>query len=87
MYKLIGLGESSLKSHEIASLANALASHHKNLSALPVLALHLSDWPRFPNTHPIPSAPVDVYAVDDATRPYEDATNLLHAIETLQFLL
>ena len=90
MYKLIGLGDSSLKSHEIASLANALASHHKNLSVLPTLASRLSDWylkPRFPNTHPRPSAPVDVYAVDDAARAYEDATNLLHAIETLQFLL
>ena len=90
MYKLIGLGDSSLKSHEIASLANALVSHHKNLSALPALASRLSDWylkPRFPNTHPKPSAPVDVYAVDDAARAYEDATNLLHAIETLQFLL
>ena len=90
MYKLIGLGDSSLKSHEIASLANALASHHENLSVLPALASRLSDWylkPRFPNTHPRPSAPVDVYAVDDATRAYEDATNLLHAIETLQFLL
>ena len=74
MYKLVGLNPRSLVSHELYSHAQAICSQRiwtEPSISLTEIAINMSPYysnSRFPNKHPLPKAPVDVYDQNEAKK-------------------
>ena len=87
MYALVGLGEHSLKIHDLTCHASAIFSERPAEAAQIVfLASKMESYyldTRFPNRHPRPKAPVDIYTPTQATDIAECAGNIISAIREI----
>ena len=88
MYAKCGLGETSLKSHNLAPLAYALqAKVPSSTLGLAGYMIPLEDYyldTRFPNRYPDSTTiPSDHYSPEDAQQAKENAENILDMMKTL----
>ena len=89
MYTLIGINSNSesLVHHKLTSHAHAISSERSGqLEELPRIALTMESSyldTRFPNRHPRPNAPVDVYRPDQARINSEMAERVYELIEKI----
>ena len=87
MYKLVGLHPGSLTNHNLYCLASDIASiKGDKWQELPQLARSMEKYyldSRFPNRHPLPLAPVDVYSSADAFGVAKDAERVYDLVAML----
>ena len=95
MYRVYGLNPSSLKNHEISCHASALVTHARRNDSTQFIQIgHLTRkvdivhehylQSRFPNVHPAPKAPVDVYMESDSQEAVEIAEEIWKFVNSLQ---
>ena len=86
MYALVGLGEHSLKIHDLTCHASAIFSERPEAAQIVFLASKMESYyldTRFPNRHPQPKAPVDIYTPTQAIDIAECAGNIIRAIREI----
>ena len=86
MYALVGLGEHSLKIHDLTCHARAIFSERPEAAQIVFLASKMESYyldTRFPYEHPRPKAPVDIYTPTQAIDIAECAGNVISAIREI----
>ena len=82
MYAKCGIGESTLKNHNVVSPAHALIQMGCEIDVNDAIFLENFYYhPRFPSYHPPPTAPGEKYVINTATQAFDATTRIYEAMK------